>query len=66
DGVGPCPPKPEEELTCMNCSTSKTPLWRRDTSGRNLCNACGLFLRLHGRERPLSLKREGGPRKRNR
>ncbi|KAM0239317.1 hypothetical protein ACHAPO_003288 [Fusarium lateritium] len=42
--------------TCHNCSTSTTPLWRRDEYGAVLCNACGLFLKLHGRARPISLK----------
>ena len=41
---------------CQNCSTSTTPLWRRDEIGSVLCNACGLFLKLHGRPRPISLK----------
>lgn len=41
---------------CFNCHTTKTPLWRRDASGNSLCNACGLFQRLHGVMRPLSLK----------
>lgn len=41
---------------CQNCSTSTTPLWRRDEAGSVLCNACGLFLKLHGRPRPISLK----------
>lgn len=41
---------------CQNCQTSTTPLWRRDEVGSVLCNACGLFLKLHGRPRPISLK----------
>ncbi|KAL8912629.1 MAG: hypothetical protein Q9172_007468 [Xanthocarpia lactea] len=41
---------------CQNCTTSTTPLWRRDEYGGVLCNACGLFLKLHGSPRPISLK----------
>ena len=41
---------------CTNCKTTTTSLWRRDDHGNPLCNACGLFLKLHGMERPLSLK----------
>ncbi|KAI1151953.1 hypothetical protein F4825DRAFT_462178 [Nemania diffusa] len=47
---------PPTQPTCQNCSTSTTPLWRRDEMGSVLCNACGLFLKLHGRPRPISLK----------
>lgn len=42
--------------TCTNCHTQTTPLWRRNPEGHPLCNACGLFLKLHGVVRPLSLK----------
>ncbi|KAG1832446.1 hypothetical protein EV424DRAFT_1313024 [Suillus variegatus] len=42
--------------SCTNCQTTNTPLWRRDPEGQPLCNACGLFFKLHGVVRPLSLK----------
>ncbi|KAG8967098.1 hypothetical protein FRC03_010739 [Tulasnella sp. 419] len=48
---------PDAPVTiCTNCSTTNTPLWRRDPEGNPLCNACGLFYKLHGVVRPLSLK----------
>ncbi|KAG0684323.1 hypothetical protein C6P40_004586 [Pichia californica] len=46
----------EGEIACTNCHTKTTPLWRRNPEGQPLCNACGLFLKLHGVVRPLSLK----------
>jgi Zn ribbon nucleic-acid-binding protein len=49
------PSRPMQPI-CQNCQTSTTPLWRRDEIGSVLCNACGLFLKLHGRPRPISLK----------
>ncbi|CAX41773.1 transcriptional activator of nitrogen-regulated genes, putative [Candida dubliniensis CD36] len=47
---------PKKVTRCFNCNTTATPLWRRDADGNTLCNACGLFLKLHGTCRPLSLK----------
>ncbi|KAI8083146.1 uncharacterized protein BX664DRAFT_245353, partial [Halteromyces radiatus] len=42
--------------SCTNCHVVTTPLWRRDHLGQPLCNACGLFLKLHGVVRPLALR----------
>jgi GATA-binding protein, other eukaryote len=49
-------PPSDGTTTCTNCHTTNTPLWRRNPEGQPLCNACGLFLKLHGVVRPLSLK----------
>ncbi|KAF9360876.1 putative electron transfer flavoprotein subunit [Mortierella sp. AD094] len=43
--------------TCTNCKTTLTPLWRKDDAGEILCNACGLYYKLHHVHRPISLKR---------
>lgn len=41
-------------LKCTNCQTKTTPLWRKSNNGDLLCNACGLFYKLHGVLRPLN------------
>ncbi|KAF9182072.1 hypothetical protein BGZ51_004981 [Haplosporangium sp. Z 767] len=48
---------PNPQPTCTNCKTTLTPLWRKDDAGDILCNACGLYYKLHHIHRPISLKR---------
>ncbi|KAG1793000.1 uncharacterized protein HD556DRAFT_1238627, partial [Suillus plorans] len=33
-----------------------TPLWRKDDEGKTVCNVCGLYYKLHGSARPISMK----------
>ncbi|KAK5872975.1 hypothetical protein PBY51_013626 [Eleginops maclovinus] len=44
---------------CANCHTSTTTLWRRNACGEPVCNACGLYFKLHNVNRPLAMKKEG-------
>lgn len=46
-----------QSLVCANCRTTTTPLWRRDTGGNTICNACGLYFKLHNVHRPVTMKR---------
>ncbi|XP_072323549.1 transcription factor GATA-6 isoform X2 [Scyliorhinus torazame] len=46
-------------LACANCQTTTTTLWRRNAEGEPVCNACGLYMKLHGVPRPLAMKKEG-------
>lgn len=45
-------------LSCSNCETTMTSLWRRNTHGEPVCNACGLYFKLHGVNRPSTMKKD--------
>uniref|UniRef100_A0A0N5BGB1 GATA-type domain-containing protein n=1 Tax=Strongyloides papillosus TaxID=174720 RepID=A0A0N5BGB1_STREA len=55
-----------QDMKCNNCGGSNTTLWRRNADGHPVCNACGLYYKLHGVQRPLSMKKDGDTQKRKR
>ncbi|THU78016.1 hypothetical protein K435DRAFT_973704 [Dendrothele bispora CBS 962.96] len=59
EGRAQAQPRPETVdvmAQCYNCHTTATPLWRKDDEGKTVCNACGLYYKLHGSARPISMK----------
>ncbi|XGW35577.1 hypothetical protein V3C99_019079 [Haemonchus contortus] len=46
-------------LVCSNCGGTNTTLWRRNAEGEPVCNACGLYYKLHNVQRPPTMKKDG-------
>ncbi|KCZ81797.1 hypothetical protein H312_00694 [Anncaliia algerae PRA339] len=45
---------------CQNCKVTNSPSWRKSPCGKYiLCNACGLYAKLHNRSRPFVSMRDG-------
>ncbi|CAI4226916.1 unnamed protein product [Auanema sp. JU1783] len=53
------PAQRRQGLVCSNCHGTNTTLWRRNGDGDPVCNACGLYFKLHGVQRPITMKKEG-------
>ncbi|CAG8610497.1 15741_t:CDS:2 [Acaulospora colombiana] len=45
------------QIQCANCGQTQTPLWRKNDKGQPLCNACGLYAKLHNRDRPIAMRK---------
>ncbi|KAJ6628605.1 hypothetical protein B0H10DRAFT_2209509 [Mycena sp. CBHHK59/15] len=45
---------PADAPQSTHCGTHRTSGWRRSADGAHLCNAWGMYVRLRGRDRPLS------------
>jgi len=64
NATNPTKPKMQKNLRlgpdtrCSNCETGETSLWRRATNGTPICNACGLYEKLHNESRPLTMRRD--------
>uniref|UniRef100_A0A914Y398 GATA-type domain-containing protein n=1 Tax=Panagrolaimus superbus TaxID=310955 RepID=A0A914Y398_9BILA len=52
-------PQRRQNLICSNCGDCKTTLWRRNHNGEPVCNACGLYYKLHNVDRPMTMKKDG-------
>ncbi|KAI8880855.1 glucocorticoid receptor-like (DNA-binding domain) [Backusella circina FSU 941] len=56
-------PKPSPTI-CTNCQQTQTPVWRKNKMGEPLCNACGLYVKLHNRSRPVEMRKSTIQRRR--
>ncbi|KAI8381181.1 uncharacterized protein BYT42DRAFT_530913 [Radiomyces spectabilis] len=50
-------PYASERILCVNCEQTQTPLWRKNDRGEPVCNACGLYAKLHQRDRPVEMRK---------
>ncbi|CAG8451161.1 3740_t:CDS:2 [Ambispora leptoticha] len=54
----------EIPVQCNNCGQTQTPLWRKNERGQPLCNACGLYAKMHNRDRPIAMRKSKIQRRR--
>ncbi|KAF9107658.1 hypothetical protein BGX27_008648 [Mortierella sp. AM989] len=54
----------KQGIECANCSQTQTPLWRKNEAGEPICNACGLYAKLHNRARPVTMRKSKITRRR--
>ncbi|KAG9319347.1 hypothetical protein KVV02_001763 [Mortierella alpina] len=54
----------KQGIECANCSQTQTPLWRKNDAGEPICNACGLYAKLHHCDRPVTMRKSKITRRR--
>ncbi|CAG2172950.1 unnamed protein product [Oppiella nova] len=50
--------KKGRDMSCSNCGVTVSSEWRRNPSGQPVCNACGLYFKLHLKNRPIHMRRD--------
>ncbi|KAI8142386.1 hypothetical protein BJV82DRAFT_475090, partial [Fennellomyces sp. T-0311] len=45
----------KEPFRCVNCNRTETPLWRKNSRKETICNACGLYAKVHQKDRPVGM-----------
>ena len=48
---------PRQVIACSNCATTSTSTWRKGRLGSTVCNACGLYFKMHQKDRPADWAR---------
>lgn len=50
--------KNQQPKQCSNCGTLTSSMWRRTANKQVACNACGLYYKLYGVNRPLEMRKD--------
>lgn len=50
--------KNQQPKQCSNCGTLTSSMWRRTANKQVACNACGLYYKLYGVNRPVEMRKD--------
>jgi GATA-binding protein 4 len=45
-----------KQVSCSNCQTTTSSLWRKNEQNMHVCNSCWLWKKMHGCDRPIEMK----------
>lgn len=51
-------PQNQAPKQCSNCGTLTSSMWRRTANKQVACNACGLYYKLYGVNRPIEMRKD--------